>query len=116
VAAIVEVTEPLGDDPVLQACALTFLSDDLPTDAAGMLHPLRKTPGADGGWPFFNASLDHAIWFHAPARVDAPHLHEFVGTRLTGGRALTRGEIHGADGVHAATVVQELLLRERRPA
>jgi acyl-CoA thioesterase-2 len=114
VTAVMEISEPLGDDPVLQACALTFLSDDLPTDAAGMLHPARVLPGASGDWPFFNASLDHAVWFHAPARVDAPHLHDFTGTRLRGGRALTRGEVYDARGVHVATVAQEVLIRPLR--
>jgi acyl-CoA thioesterase-2 len=114
VAAVFEVLEELGDDPTLQACALTFLSDDLPTDAAGVLHPDGLAPGSDAPWPFFNASLDHAMWFHAPATVDAPHLHVFTGTRLRGGRALTRGEIYGPTGVHVASVAQEVLIRARR--
>src|SRR4029453_14526224 len=31
----------LGDDPVAQACALAYLSDDLPMDAVAALHPDR---------------------------------------------------------------------------
>lgn len=114
VAAVMEVLEPLGDDPLLQACALTFLSDDLPTDAAGLLHPAGLVPGASGTWPFFSASLDHALWFHAPAKVDAPHVHAMKGARLRGGRALTRGEIYHPDGTHVASVAQEVLIRPRR--
>jgi acyl-CoA thioesterase II len=45
VAAIMQVQEELGEDPVLHACALTFLSDDLPTDASGALHPEGVVPG-----------------------------------------------------------------------
>ena len=113
-AAVIEVPEELGDDPVIQACALTFLSDDLPTDAVGMLHPDRVVPGSGGEWPFFNASLDHAVWFHAPAKVDAPHVHDFVGTRMRGARGLSRGEIYDPEGVHVASVAQEVLIRPRR--
>lgn len=113
-AAWVQVEEDLGEDPVLQACALAFLSDDMPTDSVAMLHPARVLPGTSGDWPFFNASLDHAVWFHAPLRVDAPHLHDFTATRLRGGRGLSRGEIYDAKGVHVASVAQELLIRPRR--
>jgi len=115
-AALMQVQEDLGDDPALHACALTFLSDDLPTDAAGALHPERIVPGSDAPWPFFNASLDHAVWFHAPLRVDAQHVHDFVATRLRSGRALTRGAIYDGRGVHVASVAQEVLIRARRAA
>jgi acyl-CoA thioesterase-2 len=114
-AAVVEVKEELGDDATLQACALVFLSDDLPSDAAVALHPDGPPPGTATEWPFFNASLDHAVWFHAPARVDAPHVHDFVATRMRGARALTRGEIYDPAGRHAASVAQEILIRARRP-
>jgi len=111
--ALVAVKEELGDDPLLQASALVFLSDDLPTDAVGMLHPDQVRPGS-GSWPFFNASLDHAVWFHAPARVDAPHVHDFHATRLRGARGLSRGEIYDPEGILVASVTQEVLIRPRR--
>lgn len=111
--AWMKIAEPLGDDPRLQAAALTFLSDDLPTDAVGMLHPERVTPGS-GRWPFFNASLDHAIHFHAAFRADEMHLHDFLATRLASGRGLSHGAIFDASGRHVASVAQELLIRPRR--
>ena len=70
---------PVGDDPVLQACALAYLSDDIPTDAVVAVHPDRPSPEEaelDHGW--MSASLDHAIWFHRPSRgrrVARPRLH-----------------------------------------
>lgn len=112
-AAWMRVTESLGDDPRLQLAALTFLSDDLPTDSVGMLHPARVLPGS-GKWPFFNASLDHTIHFHAPVRVDRHHLHDFRATRFAEGRGLSRGDVFDAEGRHVATIAQELLLRPRR--
>jgi acyl-CoA thioesterase II len=112
-SAWMKILERLDDDPVTHASALTFLSDDLPTDAVGMLHPERVTPGS-GRWPFFNASLDHTIHFHAPMRADEMHLHEFTATRFSGARGLSRGEIFAADGRHVASVSQELLVRPRR--
>jgi acyl-CoA thioesterase II len=112
-SAWMKIAETLEDDPELHAAALTFLSDDLPTDAVGMLHPERVTPGS-GRWPFFNASLDHTIHFHQPMRADAMHLHDFVATRFSGARGLSRGEIFDAAGQHVASVSQELLVRPRR--
>src|SRR5688572_21287232 len=34
------MAEPIGDDPLLQACALAYMSDDLPTDAVFRINPL----------------------------------------------------------------------------
>ena len=112
-SAWMKIAERFGDEPALHLAALAFLSDDLPTDAVGMLHPERVTPGPEP-WPFFNASLDHAIHFHAPMRADEMHLHDFVATRFSGARGLSRGAIYDAAGRHVATITQELLLRRRR--
>jgi acyl-CoA thioesterase II len=113
-SAWMKIDEALPDDSQLHLAALTFLSDDLPTDAVGMLHPERVQPGS-GRWPFFNASLDHTIHFHAAIRADEMHLHDFTATRFAGARGLSRGEIFDARGRHVASVSQELLVRPRRP-
>ena len=116
VQAWVRLTEPVPADPLLRACALAYVSDDFPTDGALVLHPDRHLLGAEGDWErtFMNASLDHAIWFHRPIDPAEWHLHEFRGHNLTGARGLAIGEIIGADGTHAATVTQEVLLRRVR--
>jgi len=114
--AWLRMTEPVADDPLLRACALSYVSDDLPTDGAIALHPDRHLLREDGDWDrtFMNASLDHAIWFHRPIDPGEWHLHEFRGHNLTGARGLAIGEIIGLDGTHAATVTQEVLLRRVR--
>ena len=113
--AWMRMVEPVPADPVLQACALAYLSDDLPTDGAIALHPDRYLlePGSEER-TFMNASLDHAIWFHRPIDPGQWHLHLARGHNLVGARGLTIGEIHTAEGVHAATVAQEVLLRRVR--
>src|SRR3546814_9249391 len=71
--------DPIGDDPVLQACALAYLSDDLPTDAVVALHPERPAPDhqvEDDG--FMSASLHHAILFHRPPVADQFPVHAFA--------------------------------------
>lgn len=113
-AAWFRATEPIGDDPVVNACALAYLSDDLPTDAAVRAHPIGAHALGTEEHPYpFTASLDHTIWFHRPIRADEWHLHDFSCHTFVGGRGLAIGHIFTGSGAHAATVAQEVLLRTR---
>ena len=98
------VAGELGDDPVVQSAALTFVSD-LTLLSAGFAR-------LGGGWPdFMGASLDHAVWFHGPVRADDWLLYETDSPAASAGRALCFGHIWAADGTHVATVAQEGLIR-----
>jgi acyl-CoA thioesterase II len=112
--AWMRITERLGDDPLLHACGIAYMSDDLPTEPLRVLHPLWTPEPADEP-RFMSVSLDHAVWFHRRARADAWHLEDFLAGGLTGARGLTTGNLFAADGTHIATVAQEALLRVRRP-
>lgn len=112
--AWLKLREPVGTDPVLQACALAYLSDDLPTDAVVAVHPERPAP--DGTDPFehgwMSASLDHSIWFHRPSAADTWQVHDFTSHGYLSSRGLSIGHVLGADGAHVATIAQEVLLRK----
>jgi acyl-CoA thioesterase II len=112
--AWMRITERLGDDPLLHACGIAYMSDDLPTEPLRVLHPLWTPEQADEP-RFMSVSLDHAVWFHRGARADEWHLEDFLAGGLTGARGLTTGNLFAADGTHIATVAQEALLRVRRP-
>lgn len=115
-ACWLRVAGGIGDDPVLQACALAYASDDIPTEAASRSHPRRPLPTADPedyDRRFVGASLDHAVWFHRPGRHDDWVLHDFQGHGVVGARGLGIGRLFSRDGVHLATVAQEILMRER---
>jgi acyl-CoA thioesterase-2 len=100
------VAPRLPDDPAVQASSLTFVSD-LTLLSAGFAR-------LGGGWgSFAGASLDHAVWFHAPVRADEWFLYETDSPAASGGRALCFGQIWSADGTHVATVAQEGLIRPR---
>ena len=105
------VTEELGDDRLLNCCALAYLSDDLPTDSVR-----RVTDWAHDGEEGFGASLDHTVWFHRPMRADRWHLHDFTCQSYVGNRGLAIGHVFGEGGTHVATVAQEVLLRPPRVA
>ncbi len=115
-SAWIRVAESIGDDRVLQDCAMAFTSDDIPTSAAGSSHPRIaeiKDGDRDYGEIFIGASLDHAIWFHRPAPADDWLLYDFRSHGINGGRGLAIGEVFAPDGLHVATVVQQILIRER---
>ncbi|NLD78376.1 MAG: acyl-CoA thioesterase II [Acidimicrobiales bacterium] len=109
-----KINGDLGDDPVLHACALAYMSDDYPTDAAVSLHPDRPGPDDADQYPFVAFSLDHAIWFHRPMQADRWHLTAMACHGLISSRGLTHGEVFTEEGVHVASVAQEVLIRRRR--
>ncbi len=109
--AWLKVSEDLGDDELLQRCALAYLSDDLPTDSVIRALP-RLAALAEGDRNVFSASLDHAVWFHRPLRADRWHLHDFACLTYVGTRGLSIGHVFADDGLHVATVAQEVLIRE----
>jgi acyl-CoA thioesterase-2 len=110
-AAWMRMTEPVGDDPLLHASALAYVSDDLPTDAVVTLDP--ETTSDHGHEEVMTASLDHAVWFHRPVRADEWHLFDFSCQGLMGSRGVAFGQVYDLRGVHVATVAQEVLLRRR---
>ncbi|MFP3901201.1 MAG: acyl-CoA thioesterase [Acidimicrobiia bacterium] len=114
VAAWLRLGTTLGDDPVLQPCALAYLSDDLPTDAVVSLHPARAQGDQLHG-QFFSASLDHAMWFHRPMRADEWHVQTFTCHGLMSSRGVSIGYVFTPEGTHVATISQEVLIRPRRP-
>ena len=113
-AAWMRVNGELGDDELVHRCWLAFLSDDLPTDAVREVYG-GTDPGSEDG-DVYGASLDHSLWFHRPFRADEWHLHIFAADGYVGGRGLAFGHVFRADGVLAASVAQEALMRRSRIA
>jgi len=57
------------------------------------------------------ASLDHAMWFHRPARVDEWLLYSCDSPSSSGGRGLARGSIYDRSGRLIASTIQEGMIR-----
>ncbi len=57
------------------------------------------------------ASLDHAMWFHRPARVDEWLLYSCDSPSSSGGRGLARGLIFDRQGALVASTAQEGVIR-----
>lgn len=101
------------DDPMLHICLATYVSDMSLLDSVLLAH-------GRGGWAVgdvVGASLDHAMWFHRPFRVDDWLLYDQVSPTSQGGRGLGQGRIYTRDGQLAVSVIQEGLIRvPRQPA
>lgn len=97
---------PMPDDPRLHRAALAYLSDM--TIQESILRAHRVTWSTDG---LKVASLDHAMWWHRPARVDEWLLYVQESPNARGGRGLATGRIYTRDGVLAASVAQEIMVR-----
>jgi acyl-CoA thioesterase-2 len=60
------------------------------------------------------ASLDHAMWWHRPARVDEWLLYAQESPSASGGRGLALGRIYDREGRLVASVAQEATIRVPR--
>nr|WP_284291042.1 acyl-CoA thioesterase domain-containing protein [Angustibacter aerolatus] len=58
-----------------------------------------------------SASLDHAMWWHRPVRVDEWLLYVQASPSATGGRGLGVGRVFSRDGRLVASVAQEGMTR-----
>jgi len=92
----------LDDDPHLHTSLLAYATDW--TGVGG--RPLYLDGDTTG-----MISLDHAAWFHRPARADEWLLQDVQALVNAGGRGLLRGVIRDERGQIVASMAQEMLLQ-----
>jgi acyl-CoA thioesterase-2 len=101
-------TRAMPDDPSLHAIVLAYASDLSLLDAATMPHAVTYFDDS-----MQIASLDHAMWFHRPFRVDEWLLYVSDSPSTSNSRGFARGSIFDRGGRLVASVTQEGLLRKR---
>lgn len=99
---------PVPDDRLTQAAVLAYLSDMTLLDASLYAH----------GTSIFDqsiqvASLDHAMWFHRPFKLDDWILYAQDSPSASGARGMTRGSLFTRSGELIASVAQEGLIRKK---
>jgi len=99
----VRAATPLtGLDDAGHAALLLYAVDFLLAHVARF--PFRPTE-------FAGASLDHAMWFHRPLRLDDWLLVSSTAVTAANGRALTTCRVFRTDGTLVASGSQEILMR-----
>jgi acyl-CoA thioesterase-2 len=101
---------PLPDDPIVHRCVLAYASDMGLLDTS--LIPHGRSVFSRSIQP---ASLDHALWFHRPFRMDEWLLYSQDSPNANNARGFSRGQFFTRDGVLVASVAQEGLIRKRDP-
>lgn len=108
----IRMTGPVPDDRSIQTAMLGYLSDMTLLDTSTYPH----------GRALFDpeiqaASLDHAMWFHRPHKLDDWLLYVQDSPSSSGARGFNRGDLYGRDGTLVASAAQEGLIRLRtRPS
>lgn len=103
------VAEKLEQAPWVHHCLMAYASDMSLLGSGNRPHGVSWHTGEVMG-----ASLDHAMWFHAPIHFDQWHLYEMDSPFTGGARSFNRGKIFNADGRLVASVAQEGLMRRAR--
>jgi acyl-CoA thioesterase-2 len=101
--------EAVPDDPGMHQALLAYASDFELLAAATLPHGISLREGK-----LFAASLDHALWFHRPFRMDDWLLYDIHSPNACSGRGLSWGRVYARDGRLVASVAQEGLLRKRK--
>ena len=99
----------MPENPKFHPLVLAYASDYNLLTSALLPH------GKEGSIPKLQlASLDHAMWFHRPFRMDDWLLYAIDSPSASNSRGFTRGNIFTRDGKLVASVAQEGLMRPRK--
>jgi acyl-CoA thioesterase II len=99
----------LPDDERLHRNLLAYASDFFLLGTATLPHITSEFEGR-----LVMASLDHAMWFHRPLRVDDWLLYAMESPSASGARGFAQAGVFCRDGRLVATIAQEGLVRIKR--
>ena len=106
----IRLVERVPDDPILHRCLLAYTSDYFLLGAASM--DARMSSERE---QLQMASIDHAMWFHRPARPDEWLLYVLDSPTASGARGFARGSLFTREGRLVASTAQEGLVRRLSP-
>jgi acyl-CoA thioesterase-2 len=102
----IKTVDALPDDPDLHRNVLAYVSDYQLVATATLPHGIHF---AEGNVQL--ASLDHAMWFHRPFRVDDWLLYAMQSPNASGGRGFALGRFFTRAGELVASTAQEGVVR-----
>ena len=101
----------LPADEMLHRRLLAYVSDFFLLDTATLPHGTSFLQPS-----IIMASIDHAMWFHRPLRVDDWLLYAMESPSASGARGFVRASVFARDGRLVASAAQEGLVRTRKDA
>jgi acyl-CoA thioesterase-2 len=96
----------LPDEQMLHRCLLAYVSDFYLLDTSTLPHGTTFLSAK-----LIMASIDHAVWFHRPLRVDEWLLYALDSPSASGARGFARASVFARDGRLVASTAQEGLVR-----
>jgi acyl-CoA thioesterase II len=99
----------LAEDEMLHRRLLAYVSDFFLLDTATLPHGTSHLAST-----LRLASIDHAMWFHRPLRVDDWLLYAMESPSASGARGFARASVFARDGRLVASAAQEGLVRLRK--
>jgi acyl-CoA thioesterase-2 len=93
-------TEPVGDDPLLDAVLLAYVSD--------LYTGLGRLPSSSG---MTHATINHTLWLHRPLRAGSWALSDMEPRSISNGRGFYAGRMWSPDGTLVASFMQETVYR-----
>ena len=104
------VPREIDEQPWVHHCLMAYASDMSLLSTGNRPHGVSWMGGM-----LMGASLDHAMWFHAPINFSDWHLYTMDSPYAGGARSFNRGSIYSRDGKLVASVAQEGLMRPLKP-
>lgn len=106
------VAQVIEEQPWLHHCLMAYASDMALLGTGNRPHGVSWMTGN-----LMSASLDHAMWFHAPINFSDWHLYTMDSPYAGGARSFNRGSVFTREGRLVASVAQEGLMRpvKQRP-
>lgn len=102
----IRAIDELPDDLALHQNLLAYVSDYELLGTSTLPHALPFGQGK-----IIMASLDHALWFHRPLRIDEWLLYSMDSPNAGGARGYSRGQLFTRGGELVASTAQEGLVR-----
>jgi acyl-CoA thioesterase II len=102
----IRAIDRLPDDDTLHRCLFAYVSDFRLLGTAVRPHATTFMSGR-----LMLASIDHAMWFHWPVRVDEWLLYAMDSPSASGSRGFARGSVFTRAGKLVGSTAQEGLLR-----
>lgn len=101
----------LPDEPRLHQELLAYASDLTLLGVSTVGHPVEFMSS-----DLQIATIDHAMWFHRPLRIDDWIMYDQFSPSASNGMGYSRGRLYGRDNVLGVSTAQEGLIRVADPS